>query len=210
MDSEHNSSARERLIAATLLELEQYGPTNLKIKRVATTAGVTPALIYRYFADRDQLIGEAWATKVPELWRALQAPVLQIIEQAESPQSLVELCVGALTNPGSVRPHERAAEELLMIRGHGRRSAVMGQRIAEMAPELYELIVRPTERLESLGWLRPGITPEVFVRVLTSLLFSEGTFTSRQALGVTDGAWEEGMRTVLSSLLVLDAENLRD
>ncbi len=55
----HHGNLRQALVDAALLLVEQKGPAGFTLSEAAKQAGVTPAAVYRHFAGRVDLIGEA-------------------------------------------------------------------------------------------------------------------------------------------------------
>ena len=47
---------RDRILEASAHEIERNGLTMYRVKRVASEAGISVALLYSYFADRVELI----------------------------------------------------------------------------------------------------------------------------------------------------------
>ena len=50
---------RDRILEAAALEIERNGLTQFRVKRVALEAGISVALLYSYFSDREDLIASA-------------------------------------------------------------------------------------------------------------------------------------------------------
>lgn len=55
----HHGNLRQALVDAALLLVKEKGPTGFTLSEAAKQAGVTPAAVYRHFAGREDLIGEA-------------------------------------------------------------------------------------------------------------------------------------------------------
>jgi AcrR family transcriptional regulator len=53
------SDARERILDAACDVIAAHGIEDLRIARIATTAGVSPALVHYHFETREALLGEA-------------------------------------------------------------------------------------------------------------------------------------------------------
>src|SRR3954454_16703480 len=54
--TEHRRARREDLVAAAVEAVRRVGP-DLAVDDVARSAGVSKTVIYRYFSDKDELIG---------------------------------------------------------------------------------------------------------------------------------------------------------
>ncbi|MCP5037281.1 MAG: TetR/AcrR family transcriptional regulator [Rhodobacteraceae bacterium] len=55
----HHGNLRQALVDAALQLIEVKGPSGFTLSEAAKQAGVTPAAVYRHFAGREDLIGEA-------------------------------------------------------------------------------------------------------------------------------------------------------
>lgn len=55
----HHGNLRQALVDASLMLIEQKGPTGFTLSEAAKQAGVTPAAVYRHFEGREDLIAEA-------------------------------------------------------------------------------------------------------------------------------------------------------
>ena len=81
MSTEAVPSRRERARAATVAEIKQtalelmreQGNTDVRFSDIARVMGLTPPALYRYFADRDELLTEMITDAYRDLAAALQA-----------------------------------------------------------------------------------------------------------------------------------------
>ncbi|WP_341715881.1 TetR/AcrR family transcriptional regulator [Micromonospora sp. FIMYZ51] len=88
--ADHREQRRQALIAAAVQALLRYGP-EVDMDQVASTAGVSKPVLYRYFADKSQLwlaVGEHVAARVV-------AAVAPAIEQVREERALVEATIDA-------------------------------------------------------------------------------------------------------------------
>src|SRR5450631_1033275 len=83
MDTATAPSRRERARAATMAEIKQtalelmreQGHTDVRFSDIARAMGLTPPALYRYYADRDELLTELITDAYRDLADALVAPV---------------------------------------------------------------------------------------------------------------------------------------
>lgn len=83
MDIETAPSRRERARAATMAEIKQtalelmrgQGNTDVRFSDIARAMGLTPPALYRYYADRDELLTDMITDAYRDLAAALQVPV---------------------------------------------------------------------------------------------------------------------------------------
>ena len=68
-------TGRERILSVTIEKLRQGAP--IRIAEIGSEADVSPALIYKYFEDRDDLVAEAYA----QIFKGLQAEDVATMEK---------------------------------------------------------------------------------------------------------------------------------
>ncbi|BCJ62839.1 TetR family transcriptional regulator [Micromonospora endophytica] len=88
--ADHREQRRRALIAAAVQALLRYGP-QVDMEQVASTAGVSKPVLYRYFADKSQLwlaVGEHVAARVVEA-------VAPAVERVREERDLVEATIDA-------------------------------------------------------------------------------------------------------------------
>ena len=59
MSAPHRAAARDRILAAAVRRIAREGIDEVRIARIATDAGVSPALIHYHFATREALLAQA-------------------------------------------------------------------------------------------------------------------------------------------------------
>ncbi len=67
----HHGDLHEAALAAAAKEIDAHGHVGFSLERVAKSVGVTPAALYRHFANRDALLRET-------MWRTFLAFVLEV------------------------------------------------------------------------------------------------------------------------------------
>jgi AcrR family transcriptional regulator len=94
-------SRRERARAATMAEIKQtalelmreQGNTDIRFSDIARAMGLTPPALYRYYADRDELLTDMITDAYRDLGAALRVPVHA--EQPADPQTHLLLVAAA-------------------------------------------------------------------------------------------------------------------
>ena len=107
-------SRRERTRAATMTEIKQtalqlmreQGNTDLRFSDIARAMGLTPPALYRYYADRDELLTELITDGYRDLAAALLVPVQA--EEPADPQAHLLLVAGAYRSWAHAEPHRFA------------------------------------------------------------------------------------------------------
>ena len=93
---------RDRILESAALEIERNGLTQFRVKRVASEAGISVALLYSYFSDREDLIA---ATIVHRFRRVLlgQAEIfttpLRNVETAEDLRAALRVMIADAQTP---------------------------------------------------------------------------------------------------------------
>ena len=86
--SEHRESRREELVAAAVAAIDEHGPS-ASIAEIAASAGVSKPVLYRYFADKDDLyraVGQWGAEQVTN------AVVPALVAQAPMREKVFAAC----------------------------------------------------------------------------------------------------------------------
>jgi AcrR family transcriptional regulator len=86
----HREQRRIELIQAAIASVLQHGP-EVDMDQVATAAGVSKPVLYRYFADKSQL----WIAVGEHLARVVVDAVAPAIEQVREERSLIEATINA-------------------------------------------------------------------------------------------------------------------
>ncbi|MFI7071085.1 TetR family transcriptional regulator [Micromonospora sediminicola] len=88
--ADHREQRRQELVAAAVQALLRHGP-GVDMDQVASTAGVSKPVLYRYFADKAQLwlaVGEVVAARVVDA-------IAPAVEQVREERALVEATIDA-------------------------------------------------------------------------------------------------------------------
>jgi AcrR family transcriptional regulator len=143
---------RARLVAATAEIVSEDGPLAVRIDDVARRAGCSRATVYRYVADKDELVREVLVGRSADIAEQLEA---EIDDRGDPADWIVE---GLLRHAEAVRAEpwyqrlERQGATTAVARLGGGPQAVVGL----AAP----LVARFLDRIAARGALRDGITVE--------------------------------------------------
>lgn len=170
-------AARERLIDAAEACFRRYGLMKTTVEDVASAAEVSRATVYRYFADRDELI---LGVLLREAERFLERLRRRVAEQPDLGQALI---AGVLYTMKSVNSDENLAL-LFAPEAVGTTSAIAGASAA-----LFSItgdFLRPIfEAARARGELRPDIdiddASEWLMRVILSFLTVQGPKSRNKA-----------------------------
>jgi AcrR family transcriptional regulator len=143
---------RERLIDATEQVMRENGPHNVRIDQVARLAGCSRATVYRYVADKDELVREVLIRLARARALEMEPRLAGITDPAHRIAEGVQSTVDAVRDEWWYRAlAERGATAAVARIGGGPRAFV-----ALTTP----LVAPAVERLAVKGVLRPGISVE--------------------------------------------------
>lgn len=169
------AAARARLIEAADACIDRFGLAKTTLEDVATEANVSRQTIYRYFANRDELLLEALLLELEraELDRSFAVPVEQITTPADVGALIVESVVQTIE---TIRETPKLAD-LLASEADSVRATLAGAAEALFAHHEREL--RPWfEMAQAAGLLRPELdlteAAEWVLRVGLSMLTVDG------------------------------------
>ena len=66
---------RQRLVAATAAVIDEEGPLAVRVEKIARRAGCSRATVYRYVADKDELVREVLVSRSAEIAAQLEAEI---------------------------------------------------------------------------------------------------------------------------------------
>ncbi|MDZ7733623.1 MAG: helix-turn-helix domain-containing protein [Acidimicrobiia bacterium] len=170
-----NEAARLRLIEAANACVDRFGLAKTTLEDVATEAAVSRQTIYRYVANRDELILEALLL---ELQRAeLDHPFEILVEEIQTPEDVARAVVESVVHTiVTIRETPKLAH-LLVAEADSVRSTLSGA--SEALFDHHERELRPwLEMAQRAGLLRRGLdiseTTEWILRMAVSLLTVDG------------------------------------
>ena len=117
---DEHGGTREKILAATMTELDQTGPVKLTVKQVARRAGVSSALVIHHFKNRTDLLAAASARSIDARYSSRREAVLKIGREVTNETELAEfartsMAVGATEGTD---PQRRAVIEALVAAHH--------------------------------------------------------------------------------------------
>jgi AcrR family transcriptional regulator len=143
---------RERLVAATAAVIDEDGPLAVRVDKIARRAGCSRATVYRYVADKDELVREVLVARSAEIAARLEA---DIDDNGDPADWIVN---GLLAHADAIRAEpwfqalDRQGATTTIARVGGGPQAVVGL----AAP----IVARILKRIADRGALRSDITIE--------------------------------------------------
>ncbi len=190
---------RDRILEASTHEIERNGVTMYRVKRVASEAGISVALLYSYFSDREELIAITIVHRFRQvlLAQAENWAPLRDIETTEQLRLALDVMIADAQDPA------RDEQRLLRIEGmsfaHHTRTASEG--IAQAKQEVSARIVEIVAPLETKGLLAPGVTAVAFARIWYALFSGQITLQGEHPLSIDNDTWLEALRVVANAVV---------
>lgn len=196
---------RDRILEAAALEIEKNGLTQFRVKRVASEAGISVALLYSYFDDREDLIAETIIHRFRQVILGQADTFTQPLRNVRSRDDLrVALDRMLLDAQDPARDEQR----LLRIDGisfaHHNVAASAG--IAAAKAEASANIIEHVSPLEERGLLAPGMTAVAFARIWYALFFGQIALEGEHALSIDSETWLTALH-VLTTAVIAPAAN---
>jgi AcrR family transcriptional regulator len=191
---------RDRILEASAHEIERNGLTMYRVKRVAAEAGISVALMYSYFSDREELIA---TTIVHRFRQVLLSQADTFTEPLRDISSIEQLRVAVERMIVDAQDPARDEQRLLRIEGmsfaHHNLTASHG--IAEAKQEASSRIVAIVEPLEQQGLLAPGVTAVAFARIWYALFFGQIALDGEHPLSIDKEHWVAALQVLGNSLV---------
>jgi AcrR family transcriptional regulator len=91
-------SSRQRIHQCTLAEIEHSGIVGLRVANIAEAAGVSVALIYKYYKDRDGLLAGVLGKEIEDFYLADINAIRSLVENTQGPVT-IDVLLQALPMP---------------------------------------------------------------------------------------------------------------
>lgn len=164
-------TGRERILSVTIAKLRQGAP--IRIAEIGEEADVSPALIYKYFDDRDDLVAEAYA----QIFKGLQVEDVATLDHFDPSSEDLRDSILALHRAILHRDRDDVRWSRLEALALSRRNPGIARRVDDARAELVASFMQVAARLA------PGQNPR---RLRGQALVALGI-----ALGITAMAPED-------------------
>ena len=150
------TATRELLLEAAIEVIESEGEQAVKVRDIATRAGVTEPSLYHFFGDRNGLIEEAQAVRFGRGQMDVLAGFANAILDCRSREEFVELVRTAFTN--ALQP-ARAPQRFTRVNVLG---SIQGrpnlqERLADYQRETNKVVGDALRVAQKLGFVRPDL-----------------------------------------------------
>jgi AcrR family transcriptional regulator len=171
-----------------------------RVKRVASEAGISVALLYSYFADREELI----ATTIVHRFRQVLLGQAEIFTTPlRDVETTKQLRLGLERMIADAQDPARDEQRLLRIEGisfaHHNRTASEGIALAKQ--EASAKIVEIVTPLEIKGLLAPGVSAVAFARIWYALFFGQIALEGEHPLSIDNDTWLKALRSLANAVV---------
>ena len=156
-------SARDRIVQSALDEIEKNGIVGLRVADVASSAGISVPLIYKYFRDRDGLLAVVLSETLTSFYMADIARMRALIDATTGPVDVTKL---AELMP---MPSEVSRKRYRRLRVMAIAASYDIPRLAEAMAHNQRLMNDATTELVVAARQQSGCTSKVPVNAVTAL-----------------------------------------
>jgi len=198
----HFSMTRDKILEAASREIEKNGMTQFRVKRVAYDAGISVALLYSYFDDREDLIAATIVHRFREILLDLAGTFtrpMRNVETCDDLRNAMREVIAEAQTPARTEARLARIESMSFARHNP--TASMG--IAEAKREASSLILGVFQPLQDKQLLANGMSAVAFARIWYALFFGQIELEGEHALAVGVDEWFTAL-TVLAEAAIRD------
>jgi AcrR family transcriptional regulator len=195
---------RDKILEAAAHEIEINGLTQFRVKRVASQANISVALLYSYFEDREDLIAATVVHRFRQvlvgLARTSFVVPLQGVETADDLRAALKVMIADAQLP------LRTDARILRIEsmGFASHNPTASSGIAEAKAEASDLIVESVQPLVEKGLLAEGMSGVAFARIWYALFFGQIAVEGEHALAIDAKDWLRALHVIADSMVRSD------
>jgi AcrR family transcriptional regulator len=179
---------RDTILEAASREIERNGMTQFRIKRVASDAQVSVALLYSYFDDREDLIASAIVHRFRQVLLGLAETFTRPLRDVSTTHDLRQ-AMRVIISEAQVPLRTEARIQRIESMSFARHNPTASAGIAEAKKETASLIVEHVRPLEEMGLFADGMTAVAFARIWYALFFGQIELEGEHALAVDAEEW---------------------
>jgi AcrR family transcriptional regulator len=179
---------RDTILDAASREIERNGMTQFRIKRVASDAQVSVALLYSYFDDREDLIASAIVHRFRQVLLGLAETFTRPLRDVSTADDLRQ-AMRVIISEAQVPLRTEARIQRIESMSFARHNPTASAGIAEAKKETASRIVERVRPLEEMGLFADGMTAVAFARIWYALFFGQIELEGEHALAVDADEW---------------------
>ena len=179
---------RDMILEAASREIERNGMTQFRIKRVASDAQVSVALLYSYFDDREDLIACAIVHRFRQVLLGLAETFTRPLRDVSTTDDLRQ-AMRVIISEAQVPLRTEARIQRIESMSFARHNPTASAGIAEAKKETASMIVERVRPLQEMGLLADGMSAVAFARIWYALFFGQIELEGEHALAVDADEW---------------------
>jgi AcrR family transcriptional regulator len=194
---------RDKILDAAALEIERNGLTQFRVKRVASEAGISVALLYSYFEDREGLIAETIVHRFRQVLlgtAGIFTEPLKNVKTADDLRGALKIMIADAQLPN------RTEARILRIEGisfaHHNPTASAG--ILAAKAEVSDLIVSCVQPLVEKNLLAQGMSGIAFARIWYALFFGQIALEGEHSLSIGTAEWLTALNVLANAMVTSD------
>jgi AcrR family transcriptional regulator len=191
---------RDKILEAAALEIERNGLTQFRVKRVASEANISVALLYSYFEDREDLIAAAVVYRFRQVLLGsaeIFTTPLKDVETTGDLRDALKVMIADAQLP--LRTDARVLRiEGMSFAGH---NPTASSGIADAKRETSALIMKFVQPLVEKNLLAPGMSGVAFARIWYALFFGQISLEGEHALSINADDWLKALHVLADSMV---------
>jgi AcrR family transcriptional regulator len=172
---------RRKILDAAIAEVEEHGPTGLRIQQVCDAAGVSAPVVYRHFGDREGLVEEVQVERFIATIRGDAANFETAAANCATREELRHLVKSVISEHLATRRDARWARANILGSAYARES--LKERLFATQNEALLPIARAIASAQERGLVRTDLDAESFAVWNFSILNSRIFMENGSALG---------------------------
>jgi AcrR family transcriptional regulator len=191
---------KDRILEAAAKEIETNGLTQFRVKRVASDAGISVALLYSYFEDREGLIAATIVHRFRQVLIGTAEIFTKPLRNVETPEQLQTALYEMIAEAQSP---ERDDARLLRIESisFARHNPVARDGLADARRETSTMILDAVRPLAEKKLLKEGMSPVAFARIWYALFFGQISLEGEHDLAIPQNEWLTALDTLADGII---------
>jgi len=189
MAAAHDTSTRDRLLAAAVEVFVEQGYEGARLQDIARAAGLTTGAVYANFRGKDELLFAAIGARADVEMDSLLAEA-----QVREPRALLELLGARLMAP------RRQPPLLMDAISAARRDDALAQVLRDRLDVRERFLVEIVERAKLDGAIDPALDSDAFARFGLTLAMGALVLRTLDIEAPAEGAWHELISRLLDAV----------
>jgi AcrR family transcriptional regulator len=203
----HNGymTTQERILAAAAREIENYGLTQFRVKRVAADVGISISVLYSYFEDREELIAVSIVHRYREAILGIVDALTLSLMNVETTEDLRQGLALMITETVQQIRAELRARRIESI-SFARHNMTASLGIASARKEADTLMLNRIQPIVDKGLLAENFSALTFSRIWYSLFFGQTKLEGDNDLSIDSEEWLDSLRLIANAIVRTDVK----